>query len=341
MIRLLALGLVAVSVATGCTSAPPPQRPVVASVFDLVLPFDAYKPAPGQRALLDAAHRALVTHCLGRWTGPIPPAPPDPGNTRRYGVADPEQARRFGYHLPTTASPTTDPGGGARRVPAQERDHTEKERPRADDRRAGRPGSDRRRAANRSTGRSAKQERRGEGRRAGRSAREKAREKRRADRLRKERLYARLLRQCEGRAAERLGPTGRAPWRWLARHDARTLERAATTPEVRQAVTAWAACMRAAGHPYPSPQAAIADPRWSLDDPVISADEKRVAMADTACKWSSGLVAHWFTADAALQRKLVRKHAGRFALLRADVNERVQRAATLLARQGPTPADRD
>ncbi|MGI5267905.1 hypothetical protein ACQEUU_01985 [Nonomuraea sp. CA-218870] len=329
MIRLLALGLAAVSVATGCTSAPPPQGPVVASVFDLVLPFDAYKPAPGQRALLDAAHRALVTRCLGRRTGPVPPAPPDPGNTRRYGVADPEQAHRFGYHLPTTASPTTGREGGARRVPAKERPHhTEKERRQAD-----RPGSERRRTANERAGRSAKQERRGDGRRASRSAREK----RRADRLREERLYARLLRQCEGRAAERLGPTGRAPWRWLARRDARTLERAAARPEVRQAVTAWAACMRAAGHPYPSPQAAIADPRWSLDDPVISADEKRVAMADTACKWSSGLVAHWFTADAALQRKLVRKHAGRFALLRADVNERVQRATTLLARQGPAP----
>src|SRR5690606_13151412 len=72
---------------------------------DLKLPFDAYKPAPGQRALLNTAHRALVARCLKRRgvkpRTPLPAAPVDPGNSRRYGVADPEQARLYGYHLPT------------------------------------------------------------------------------------------------------------------------------------------------------------------------------------------------------------------------------------------------
>ncbi|MFG1946105.1 hypothetical protein [Nonomuraea sp. NPDC048826] len=264
MIRLLALGLV-VSVAAGCAGAPPAPGPVAGSVDDLVLPFDAYKPAPGQRALLDTARRALVTRCLSRRggrRGPVPLAPPDPGNSRRYGVADPAQAAEFGYHLPAAQA---EPAGSGKRA-------------------------------------------------------------------KKARRHPAGLRACEERAAVRLASSGQAPWTWLARRDARTLERSAARPEVRQAVTGWVACMRSAGHPYPSPEAAIGDPRWALDKPVISADEKRTAIADTACKWSSGLVARWFAADAALQRRLVHKHAGRFALLRADLNERVRRATTLLDR---------
>ena len=90
--------------------------------------------------------------------------------------------------------------------------------------------------------------------------------------------------------------------------------------------------MKAAGHPYPSPEAAIGDSRWDLEKPAISDDEKRTAVADATCKWSSGLVSRWHAADAALQRKLVHKHAGRFALLRTDLNERVQRATAILER---------
>lgn len=265
MIRILVLGLV-VSVAAGCTTAPP-EEPDIAAVDDLKLPFDAYKPAPGQRALLNTAHRALVARCLKRRgvkpRTPLPAAPVDPGNSRRYGVADPAQARRYGYHLPTE---TPSRAKKARRVKGQI---------------------------------------------------ERA-------------LYG--PDGCEEQAAARLGASDRAPWRWLVRRDARTLERSAERPGVRDAVARWAECMKAAGHPYPSPEAAIGDSRWDLEKPAISDDEKRTAVADATCKWSSGLVSRWHAADAALQRKLVHKHAGRFALLRTDLNERVQRATAILER---------
>ncbi|MFI6705321.1 hypothetical protein ACIBF7_02730 [Nonomuraea sp. NPDC050478] len=394
MNRLLALGL-ALSLAAGCTHAPLPEEPAVASAEDLLLPFDAYKPTPGQRALLDTAHRSLVSRCLKRRgiSRRLLPAPPDPRNSRRYGVVDHDQAHRFGYHLPTTDEPaepgktdgagktrrtdrsettsssrktrtteTTDRSGTVRQVGSGKTRTAETTGRSGKIRRSevtGRSGAARRSEATgrsgaarqaettgrsgaarqaETTGRSgaARQAettgRSGAARRDGRSG-----EARRGEKARRH-LY--VLPWCEGRAAERLAPSDRAPWDWLAQRDTRTLERSSTRPEVREAITGWVACMRDAGHPYPSPEAAIGDPRWDLDKRAISADEKRTAVADVVCKWSSGLVARWFAADAALQRALVHKHAGRFALLRADLNERVQRATTLLQRHTAKPVRR-
>lgn len=358
MNRLLALGL-ALSLAAGCTHAPPPEEPAVASADDLLLPFDAYKPTPGQRALLDTAHRSLVSRCLKRRgiSRRLLPAPPDPRNSRRYGVVDHDQAHRFGYHLPTTDEPAesgkTDGAGRTRRTDRSETtSSSRKTRTTETPDRSGtvrQVGSGKTRTAettnragkvrrSEATGRSgaARQAettgRSGAARRDGRSG-----EARRGEKARHH-LY--VLPWCEGRAAERLAPSDRAPWDWLAQRDTRTLERSSTRPAVRAAITGWVACMREAGHPYPSPEAAIGDPRWDLDKRAISADEKRTAVADVVCKWSSGLVARWFAADAALQRALVHKHAGRFALLRADLNERVQRATILLQRHTAKPVRR-
>jgi hypothetical protein len=142
---------------------------------------------------------------------------------------------------------------------------------------------------------------------------------------------------CLDRAPDVLARSApEADWQWLALQDARTLDRAAKRAAVRRAVLKWTTCMKAAGHSYPSPEAAIADPRWNLEGTEITAEEKRVAVADTSCKWSSGLVAAWFTADAELQRKIVLKHSGRFADLRDNLGERLNRATALLGRQGLT-----
>ncbi|MFF0771910.1 hypothetical protein ACFYUK_23710 [Nonomuraea wenchangensis] len=123
----------------------------------------------------------------------------------------------------------------------------------------------------------------------------------------------------------------KADWPWLSRQDALTLERSAKAPEVVAAAGRWRACMSRAGHDYPSPEAAITDSRWNLDERAVTEDEKRTAVADTRCKQSSGLVAAWHAADAALQRALVRDHAARFAALRADLAYRLRRASAVLA----------
>ncbi|MFD2357371.1 hypothetical protein ACFSTC_60960 [Nonomuraea ferruginea] len=377
MNRLLALGL-ALSLAAGCTHAPIPEEPAVASAEDLLLPFDAYKPTPGQRALLDTAHRSLVSRCLKR-RGISRSAPADPRPTRATPAAtaswtttrptasattSPPLTNRPSLGRPTArgktrrtdrsettsssrktrTTETTDRSGTVRQVGSGKTRTAETTGRSGKIRRSeatGRSGAARQPETTGRSGAARRDGRSGAARRDGRSgaARRDGRsgEARRGEKARRH-LY--VLPWCEGRAAERLAPSERAPWDWLAQRDTRTLERSSTRPQVREAIMGWVACMRDAGHPYPSPEAAIGDPRWDLDKRAISADEKRTAVADVVCKWSSGLVARWFAADAALQRALVHKHAGRFALLRADLNERVQRATTLLQRHTAKPVRR-
>ncbi|NUW32588.1 hypothetical protein HTZ77_14265 [Nonomuraea sp. SMC257] len=280
--------------AVACTAAPPPATPPSLAppslapsslavppptrVADLVLPFDAYRPTPGQRALMARARAALLARCMHRRGHAVSPPRPDaaayaagdPGNSRRYGVADPEPARRNGYHLPPSRPSSQGRswdvtlGRSARR---------------ALDGTPGRPGCDERATAEQ---------------------------------------------------ARRTSPE--ADWQWLALQDARTVAETAGHPAVVEAVARWKTCMERAGHPYPSPEAAIADPRWDLRSAAVTAREKRTATADTACKWSSGLVPAWFAADAAAQRAVIAAEPGRFADLRDDLRARLDRAAEVLER---------
>ncbi|MEU7741230.1 hypothetical protein [Nonomuraea sp. NPDC049158] len=244
----------------------------VASVADLVLPFDAYKPTPEQRVLLANAQARLVARCLRRHG--VSAAPPmvavaavragDPGNTRRYGVADPAQAALTGYHLSRLDSHGRPPRWEAN-LSKTARTH----------------------------------------------------------------LYGDSADSgCISRAAAALTRGAQpADWPWLAVQDAETLEKAATDPAVVQAATRWRACMVKAGYAYPTVEAAIADARWNLDQPTVTAEEKRTATADTRCKWESGLVAAWFAADSALQRQVVTGNPARFAALRANLGSRLARAS--------------
>ncbi|GAA4913747.1 hypothetical protein HD597_010518 [Nonomuraea thailandensis] len=257
---------------------PAPPAPVrgVTSVSELVLPFDAYKTTPQQRAVLGNAHNRLVVRCMRRQGIAISPpaedpsmlAAVDPGNSRRYGVTDPEAARRSGYHLARPPSPDTT-GTWAGKLPKRTR----------------------------------------------------------------HRLYGTAAdRGCLDRATLNLDRGVRkADWPWLALQDSLTLEQAAKHPSVTAAVKRWSACMGKAGHTYPAPEAAIADSRWDLDEPAVSEEEKQVATADTACKWSSGLVAAWYAADAELQRAVVRDNPERFTALRVNLRQRFERASRLLA----------
>ncbi|MEV1238898.1 hypothetical protein [Nonomuraea sp. NPDC049750] len=261
-------------VVTACAAAPRPDfvSVSVASVADLVLPFDAYKPTPEQRVLLANAQTKLVARCMRRHG--VSAAPPmvavaavkagDPGNARRYGVADPAQAALTGYHL-SRSDPHSRPPQWAANLSKTARTH----------------------------------------------------------------LYGDTADSgCISRAAAVLTRGAEpADWPWLAVQDAETLEKAATDPAVVQAATSWRACMVRAGHAYPTAEAAIADARWNLDQPTVTAEEKRTATADTRCKWESGLVAVWFAADSALQRQIVAGNPDRFAALRANLGSRLARAS--------------
>ncbi|MEU1386735.1 hypothetical protein [Nonomuraea sp. NPDC005730] len=89
--------------------------------------------------------------------------------------------------------------------------------------------------------------------------------------------------------------------------------------------------MTPAAHPNPHPASAIADSRWNLEKPDVSEEEKLTAVADTTCKWASGLVAAWFSADAELQRAVIRDNRERFDALAASLRQRLERASRLLS----------
>lgn len=275
--RGLVAGTLLLSAAACATAQPTPERAPagVTSVSQLVLPFDAYKPTPEQRAVLGNAHNHLVVRCMRRRGLTVTPpaetaaelAAIDPGNSRRYGVVDTGAAERYGYHLARPPSPDTSAAWAAK-LPK----HT------------------------------------------------------------RHRLYGTAAdRGCLDRASSTLdGGAPKADWSWLGLQDSLTLEQAAKAPKVIAAVRRWQSCMSQAGHSYPAPEAAIADSRWDLDKPRITEEEKQTATADTTCKWSSGLVAAWFAADAELQRALVRDNGERFTALAANLRERLRRASRLL-----------
>ncbi|MEW9550008.1 hypothetical protein [Nonomuraea sp. NPDC050783] len=254
----------------------PPAPAGVTAVAQLVLPFDAYKTTPEQRATLGNAHNLLVMRCMRAHGVTLDPpvedpaliAELDPGNSRRYGVVDTEAARRYGYHLARPPSPDTTAAWAAA-LPAPARQH----------------------------------------------------------------LYGTAKqRGCLDRATALLERGARrADWPWLSEQDALTLEQSAKEPPVTAAAGRWHTCMSQAGHDYPEPEAAIADSRWNLDERTVTEDEKQTAVADTQCKWSSGLVAAWHAADAELQRAVVRDNQGRFAALHANLAARLRQASAVLA----------
>lgn len=276
---LLAGALLLVTTTAACGAdepAPPTPARGVTSVSQLVLPFDAYKTTPEQRASLGNAHNHLVVRCMRRQGITIAPpaedqtaiAAVDPGNSRRYGVTDTEAAKSHGYHLARPPSPDTT-GAWAGKLPKRTR----------------------------------------------------------------HRLYGTAAdRGCLDRATLTLDKGARkADWPWLSLQDSLTLEQAAKHPSVTAAIKRWQSCMGQAGHSYPNPEAAIADGRWDLDKPAVTEEEKQTATSDTACKWSSGLVAAWFAADAELQRAVIRDNPDRFAALRANLRQRLSRASRLLS----------
>lgn len=141
---------------------------------------------------------------------------------------------------------------------------------------------------------------------------------------------------CADQAAKALDEGAeKADWPWLALQDSHAVERSATKPAVTDALGRWQLCMNRAGFSYSTPEDAIGDRRWRLEQSAVSAEEKRTAIADTACKWDSGLVAAWFAADADLQRGVIGENADRFAALRANLQHRLARAAELLEEDLP------
>lgn len=100
--------------AGGCSSgshqepaaAVPTSRPVTQSAASL--PIERYLLSDGQMSRIVQARNRIAAQCVRRfgldWNPVPPPAPQDPSrdaanSARRYGLTDPAEAARFGYHV--------------------------------------------------------------------------------------------------------------------------------------------------------------------------------------------------------------------------------------------------
>ncbi|MGP4027407.1 hypothetical protein [Actinomadura sp. 3N407] len=103
---LTAMVLSVAALVTGCGAKAQPPPSTSPSRPAIVLPFDSYALSADDDAVVQAAQVVLMRECMATkghgWTRPPSPTRQPAllaGNARRYGLADPRAAERFGYHV--------------------------------------------------------------------------------------------------------------------------------------------------------------------------------------------------------------------------------------------------
>ena len=91
----------------------------------------------------------------------------------------------------------------------------------------------------------------------------------------------------------------------------------------------WSACMKAKGYSYPTPPAAIKDPRWNTATP--SRRELATASADVTCKQQNNVVGTWFAVEAAYETQDIRANMKQMTSIRNGIDIAVRNAAAAKA----------
>ena len=123
-------------------------------------------------------------------------------------------------------------------------------------------------------------------------------------------------RGCRGEAAESLDadhryPAGAEIASGIAR---RSYQESVEDSRVREAVRRWSDCMTERGYTYSDPLAALGDERFL--DKGISKREVETARADMECKTRVGLLRTWFSAETAIQKKMIAAEPAELAKLK-------------------------
>jgi hypothetical protein len=86
--------------------------------------------------------------------------------------------------------------------------------------------------------------------------------------------------------------------------------RTAEDPRTIEIYQEWSDCMASKGHQYPTPYAALADPRWNLEDTnsAPTATELSTAADDVSCKIQTGLIRRLFDLEADLEDVNIHDH---------------------------------
>lgn len=98
-------------------------------------------------------------------------------------------------------------------------------------------------------------------------------------------------------------------------------------PRVLDAFAAWSACMADAGYDYAAPMDANDDPRWWTSD-AAGPDELATAVADVACKSSTGLIHVWSAVEAGYQSQFIAASQAELDAYRALLDQQVSAAST-------------
>ncbi|MFJ4786800.1 hypothetical protein [Streptomyces sp. NPDC088794] len=135
---------------------------------------------------------------------------------------------------------------------------------------------------------------------------------------------------CVGEATRRIGP--RIDASLASRLDYESLRRSQSDPRVLAAVDAWSRCMKAKGYTVDSPlNAAKLTP--DTDHGQATRADITTALADIACKRSTGLVKTWFTVESALQRRQIEQNQLPLTQLKQQIASEVKAATTVLGRK--------
>ena len=132
---------------------------------------------------------------------------------------------------------------------------------------------------------------------------------------------------CYAEARRRLSPGAPAVDIYLAqRLNQDSFANSQQDAKVQAVIKQWRQCMQKAGHSYPGPIAAAADPRFAG---AVSADEITTANTDIICKQRTHLVQIWHTAEADLQRPLIAEHRAELDKIRISNDIQLRVADTL------------
>lgn len=129
-----------------------------------------------------------------------------------------------------------------------------------------------------------------------------------------------IYRICRYKAVGKISDGVRTAPVSLATLDFKSFAMLKQTPAARRANKRWSACMRSRGFRYSSPLAAMADPRWKLNQSLPSRQERATALADVACKQATGLTASYASAEARIENRLISGHATAISIISANID---------------------
>ncbi|MEU6013637.1 hypothetical protein ABZ826_06075 [Streptomyces sp. NPDC047515] len=137
---------------------------------------------------------------------------------------------------------------------------------------------------------------------------------------------------CQDQADRTLTHEAKAPFAQFNDLKSETFEAAKRSPEVRQAMQSWSACMKKEGYDYETSWDADQDRRWYAKDKA-SREELTTARVDVKCKRKVSLVKVWFSAEKVLEEAAIKQHKTYFAQLKTANRRYLDNARLVLARQ--------